>query len=430
MSVFMQPIYTQTVGVGGTASITFNNIPQGFTDLKLVISGRGSNSDFYSNVMMSFNGSSALYFTDTLIYANASSVTGTRNSYGAGGSVLDGYITAATGTANTFGAISVYIPNYTSGNYKQIIADSTTENNSTSNYLMSLSSNLWRNTAPITSLTVTAGGNNFVQYSTFTLYGISNVYDVTTPTAPTIGTVTDQSGFASVAFTPAANDKADAYVVTSSPSGSTTYGAMSPIVTPATLATSYTYQVASVNSLGSSASSASSALTTSNSFASIATFAFTDNSSASVSFTAIPQNYTHLQLRVFARGSAAATTQDILITFNGDTSSSYWQYHQMFSTGANSYSNYGTTAANMIAHTIPAASALASAFGSAIIDIHDYTSPNKNKSIKSLQGYNLNGSGNSVFRSNMYTGLAPISSITLAVSNFAQYSHIALYGLA
>jgi aspartate/tyrosine/aromatic aminotransferase len=34
------PIYTQTVGSGGALSIAFNNIPQFYTDLKVVISGR------------------------------------------------------------------------------------------------------------------------------------------------------------------------------------------------------------------------------------------------------------------------------------------------------------------------------------------------------------------------------------------------------
>ena len=42
MSVFLQPIYTQTVGSGGASSIAFNNIPQTFTDLLIKMSVRAS----------------------------------------------------------------------------------------------------------------------------------------------------------------------------------------------------------------------------------------------------------------------------------------------------------------------------------------------------------------------------------------------------
>ena len=40
MTIAMQPIYTQTVGAGGTTVISFNNIPQTFTDIQMVISAR------------------------------------------------------------------------------------------------------------------------------------------------------------------------------------------------------------------------------------------------------------------------------------------------------------------------------------------------------------------------------------------------------
>ena len=435
MAVFMQPIYTQTVGAGGVSSITFNNIPQGFTDLKLVVSARASNSDFYSNAMMSFNGNTDLLFTDTIMYANGTTVTAASNSYGAGAVVLSGYVSAATSTANTFGIINAYIPSYTSGNFKQIILDSVAENNNAANYLISASAALWRNTSPITSLTINSGGNNFVQYSTFTLYGISNVYDTGTPTAPTIGTVTDQSGFASVAFTPASNDRADSYVVTSSPSGSTTYGAVSPITTPAVLGTSYTYQVAAVNSLGSSASSASAALTTDNSYASIATANATGTASA-IYFNNIPQNYTHLQLRGISRSASTNLADYIVLQYNGSSGNVY-SAHSI--EGDGSVARYTAVAStNGAAPFMPGNSSTANNVGGYIIDILEYTNRNKNKTMRvvggwtdpatSTGGQNYGVVGNF---SAMQTALAPVSSIQIqAYVNFSALTSFALYGIA
>jgi hypothetical protein len=62
-------------------------------------------------------------------------------------------------------------PNYTSSNFKSFSADGANEDNTTSIY-MGLTAGLWSQTAAITSLTLS--GANFAQYSTFTLYGISN----------------------------------------------------------------------------------------------------------------------------------------------------------------------------------------------------------------------------------------------------------------
>jgi hypothetical protein len=47
MTIAMQPIYTQTVGAGGAASVIFNNIPQTFTDPFAVVFP--DESDYLSN---------------------------------------------------------------------------------------------------------------------------------------------------------------------------------------------------------------------------------------------------------------------------------------------------------------------------------------------------------------------------------------------
>ncbi len=77
-------------------------------------------------------------------------------------------------TANTFSNVELYIPNYTSNNYKSISQDQVRENNSTTN-TNSLMALLWSDTSAINQITlIPFSSGTFDQYSTAYLYGISN----------------------------------------------------------------------------------------------------------------------------------------------------------------------------------------------------------------------------------------------------------------
>jgi hypothetical protein len=167
----MQPIYTQTVGSGGATSITFNNIPQTFTDLKLEVSARGSQSGGgVADISILFNNDSSSVYS----YTGMSGTNNGTDSF----RISSTYIQFAffgsgnDATANTFGSTSVYIPNYTSSSFKSGTGDTVTENNSSTAYWMRLMAYLYRSTSPITSIKLTPTGTSFLQNSTFTLYGI------------------------------------------------------------------------------------------------------------------------------------------------------------------------------------------------------------------------------------------------------------------
>jgi hypothetical protein len=165
LAVFLQPIYTQTVGSGGIASITFNSIPQTFTDLKVVISARIANAAIAATINIGFNGA---YTLTSSRYAAGDGSTLTSSLSGSG---LIGDVSANSATANTFGTIDVYIPNYTSSNFKQYISDSVSENNAIVAYA-ELWAGLWRSSSAITSLSFSAL-SNMMEHSTITLYGIT-----------------------------------------------------------------------------------------------------------------------------------------------------------------------------------------------------------------------------------------------------------------
>lgn len=157
----MQPIYTQTVGSGGATSITFNNIPQTFTDLKVVISSRELSTANFT-LEFNFNGIGA---NRTSRFVQGSGTAASSSST----SSFPFISNANTTTANTFGNAEIYIPNYTGSAFKSLIIDSVSENNATLSY-QRLSANLWSNTAAITSIAFSTG---IAEYSTFSLYGIT-----------------------------------------------------------------------------------------------------------------------------------------------------------------------------------------------------------------------------------------------------------------
>ena len=161
-----------TVGAGGTASIDFTSIPQTYTDLLIVLSGRSDTvAQTYNGVGLTFNGTSN---STNWSRKQLEGGDGTVGSYTSTTSI-GGYVPAPNATANTFGSIQIYIPNYTSSNNKLVSIESVTEGNTaTTGYYADLLAQTWSNSAAINRVTLTTSPANFVQHSAAYLYGIKN----------------------------------------------------------------------------------------------------------------------------------------------------------------------------------------------------------------------------------------------------------------
>jgi len=160
--------------VGGEASITFNNIPQNYTDLKLVVSVRDTNTPGNTDdgLFIQFNNVTSGY-SNKVLYGNGSSALSGSNSYGLTSKSYVGAICTGSATSNTFGNAEIYIPNYTSSNYKSISSDAVLESNGTQ-VITALNTSLWSNPAAITIINISTNGYTFAANSTFTLYGIGS----------------------------------------------------------------------------------------------------------------------------------------------------------------------------------------------------------------------------------------------------------------
>jgi hypothetical protein len=166
-------------------------------------------------------------------------------------------------------------------------------------------------------------------------------------------------------------------------------------------------------------------------YESIATVTVGAGGTSTVSFTSIAGTYSHLQIRAIGR-SAASNDYNVNIKLNSDTGSNY-AYHRLYGTGAAAAAQAGSslTYANIGAF-VNLASETANAFGVAVIDILDYSNTSKFKTIRSLNGRDINGGGTVNLHSGLWRSTSAITQIDFtgaSSDNFAQYTTFALYGI-
>ena len=164
-------IDSYTVGSGGASSVTLGSggtIPQTYTDLKLVLSLR--NTDTQASFYVRPNAS-----TSNLSYKRLLADGSTVSSASGGSTITVFGVNDSTTTANTFSNVELYFPNYASSNYKSVSIDSVTNPNASTSIFKNFVAGLWSDTAAITSIAIVCESiGTFAQYSTFYLYGIKN----------------------------------------------------------------------------------------------------------------------------------------------------------------------------------------------------------------------------------------------------------------
>jgi hypothetical protein len=130
-----------------------------------------------------------------------------------------------------------------------------------------------------------------------------------------------------------------------------------------------------------------------------------DNATTYATFSGIPQTYTHLQVRCnFRPFTTSAGDYQLSLTLNGDSyPNTNYSGHAMHGIGsgtainstqgfgnwqalAGDYGNYGAIT------TVP----VANNFASSIVDILDYSSTSKAKTIRAVSAVDVNGTGGQI----------------------------------
>ena len=168
------------------------------------------------------------------------------------------------------------------------------------------------------------------------------------------------------------------------------------------------------------------------SYESIATVTVGAGGSSAITFSSIPSTYQHLQIRILSRSTRAQTGDYISMQFNSDTGSNY-SYHGLGGDGANTVAFGYATQTLMDVERASAATATSGVFGITVVDILDYANTSKYKTMRSLGGFDNNGSGELYLTSGSWQNTNAVNTITLkaqgGTSNFVQYSSFALYGI-
>jgi large repetitive protein len=281
---------------------------------------------------------------------------------------------------------------------------------------------------------------------------ISEIVDI--PDAPTIGSATAGMVSASVAFTPSTTGgTVSTYTATSTPGSITGTSATSPItVSGLTAGTSYTFKVKGTNSTGTGAeSSASNSITAlapmEGAYDALATAIVPSGGLSSIIFSGIPSGYKNLQLRINGQSNRGTFGIDQLRmqvgsgSIDSGSTSYAWHYIRGENTSLSTL-GYATSSGDNGSWQLNGAigTTTGSNFGAIIIDIVDYSSTSKNKTMRSLSGTEHNTAIGTVFGrtaigSCVWLGanrLSPITIINLFPENgtlFTQHSSFALYGV-
>ena len=159
-------------------------------------------------------------------------------------------------------------------------------------------------------------------------------------------------------------------------------------------------------------------------FESIATV--TASAATTSTFSSIPSTYKALQVRF---NLVTSTNSYWQVRFNGDTGSNY-AYHIL----AGSSTVVVNVAATQTARLVSSEHTAAAYPNVVIIDVADYASASKNKTMRTVSGSNQNtaggvNAGNVELASGLWLSTAAINSLTIFVGSGTYTGTIALYGV-
>ena len=156
-------------------------------------------------------------------------------------------------------------------------------------------------------------------------------------------------------------------------------------------------------------------------------------SSGTITFSSIASTYKHLQIRGLARSTEAAGASNLYIkSFNSDAGTNY-AHHRLTGNGSTVTAAGQATQSDIILGQVPAASSSANLACVFIIDILDYASTSKYKTVRAFVGQDTNNAfnGQVCLDSGLWQSTSALTSLSLSLDggSFNTISTFALYGI-
>ena len=160
---------------GTAASWTKSSIASSYDHLLILASVRSNRAAVYDSLKLGFNANTTSGdYSHTSLLASTSTPTSGRNA--AQAPTFIGDMNGASNLADTFSSVKIWVPHYSNtANFTQAITQLVHEDASLTNgeWGVEIDAVLFQSTAAITEVSLHTGTGSFVEYSTFTLYGVT-----------------------------------------------------------------------------------------------------------------------------------------------------------------------------------------------------------------------------------------------------------------
>lgn len=159
-----------------------------------------------------------------------------------------------------------------------------------------------------------------------------------------------------------------------------------------------------------------------------------NSNTSSVTFSNIPQEYKHLQIRGISQQNTFSSVANIyvLLRFNGSSATNYTS-HVLSGDGSGVGSAViGTNQSNIYVAEQIIVNAASNIFGAFVTDILDYSNPSKNTTTRSLDGWDRNGGGLVCLHSGVWLSKDAVNSLTLLPNlsySLSANTRFSLYGI-
>lgn len=152
-------------------------------------------------------------------------------------------------------------------------------------------------------------------------------------------------------------------------------------------------------------------------------------SQSSITFSSIPSTYKHLQIRMTTRADSGGTSSVFYVRLNSDTGSNYSR-HWLRGDGSTVSANAGSGETQAWLGYTTSSGDAANIFSPHVMDILDYASTNKNKTIRHLSGAIGSFLQVGLWSAGWYN-TAAVTSVTIfpTSNNFVSGSRFSLYGI-